>query len=61
MPSKVWDDITYPFPNSNGAIVFILSWNIYWNVSVAVPNFAINDGTSQIKQMYALLVIFMVK
>ena len=21
MPSKVWDEITYPFPNFNGAII----------------------------------------
>ena len=26
MPSKVWDDITYPFPNFNGSTVEVLEW-----------------------------------
>ena len=25
MPSKVWDEITYPFPNINGAAVEVIS------------------------------------
>ena len=26
MPSKVWDEITYPFPNFNCAIVEVWEW-----------------------------------
>ena len=26
MPSKVWDEITYPFPNFNGCIVEVWEW-----------------------------------
>ena len=26
MPSKVWDEITYPFPNFNGATVEVWVW-----------------------------------
>ena len=26
MPSKVWDEITYPFPNFNGATVEVWEW-----------------------------------
>ena len=25
-PSKVWDEITYPFPNFNGATVEVWEW-----------------------------------
>ena len=26
MPSKVWDEITYPFPNFNGATIEVREW-----------------------------------
>ena len=26
MPSKVWDEITYPFPNFNGCTVEVREW-----------------------------------
>ena len=29
MPSKVWDEITYPFPNFNGATVEVWEWISY--------------------------------
>ena len=31
MPSKVWDEITYPFSNFNGAIVEVCEWMNYFN------------------------------
>ena len=34
MPSKVWDEITYPFPNFNGAAVEVWEW-----ISNFIPHF----------------------
>ena len=34
MPSKVWDEITYPFPNFNGATVEVWEW-----ISNYIPHF----------------------
>ena len=33
MPGEVWDEITYPFPNFNGAAVEVWKWigNVGWN------------------------------
>ena len=38
MPDKVWDEITYTFPNFNGATVEILEWisNFIQHVMMAV-------------------------
>ena len=30
MPSNVWDEITYPFPNFNGGTVEVCDWMIYF-------------------------------
>ena len=37
MPSKVWDEITYPFPNFNGATVEVWEW-----ISNFIPHFMMN-------------------
>ena len=29
MPIKVWDEITYPFPNFNGCTIKICEWNFF--------------------------------
>ena len=29
MPNKVWDEITYPFPNISGAAVEVWEWISY--------------------------------
>ena len=34
MPSKVWDEITYPFPNFNGCTVEVWEW-----ISKFIPHF----------------------
>ena len=34
MPSKVWDEIAYPFPNFNGATVDVWEW-----ISNFIPRF----------------------
>ena len=34
MPSKVWNQITYPFPNFNGATVDVWEW-----ISDLIPHF----------------------
>ena len=34
MPSKVWDEITYPFPNFNGCTVEVWKW-----ISNFIPHF----------------------
>ena len=34
MPSKVWDEIIYPFPNFNGATIEVWKW-----VSNFIPHF----------------------
>ena len=34
MPSKMWDEITYPFPNFNGATVEVCGW-----LSNVIPHF----------------------
>ena len=26
MPNKVWDEITYPFPNFNSAVIEVWEW-----------------------------------
>ena len=28
MSSKMWDEITYPFPNFNGETVEVLEWGV---------------------------------
>ena len=40
MLSKVWDEITYPFPNINGCTVEIWEWLIYF-----VPHFIMDAIT----------------
>ena len=30
IPLKVWDEITYPFPNFNGAVVEVWEWTSYF-------------------------------
>ena len=40
MPSKLWDEITYSFPNFHGAIVEIWEW-----ISDFVPHFIVNVVT----------------
>ena len=30
MPSTMWDEITYPFPNFNGCTVEVLEWISYF-------------------------------
>ena len=36
MPSKGWDEITYPFLNFNGATVEVWEWMIYFLVHIIV-------------------------
>ena len=36
MPSKVWNDITYPFPNFNGSTIEVWVW-----ISNSIPHFVI--------------------
>ena len=38
MPSKVWDEITHPFPNLNGYAV-----EVWEGVSISVPYFIIDE------------------
>ena len=38
MPSKVWDEITYPFPNFNGATVEVWEW-----LSIFIPHFVMDE------------------
>ena len=38
MPGKVWDEITYPFTNLNGAPVDVWEWTTYF-----IPHFWAGD------------------
>ena len=52
MPSKLWDEITYPFPNFNGSIVEVLEW-----ISNLIPYFIMDAITYPWKdQSYIMLV-----
>ena len=51
--SKVWDDITYPFPNSNGCTVEVWEWK-----SNVIPHFighGIAMPTIDVKQLLWLI------
>ena len=37
MPTKIWDEITYPFPNFNGATVDVWEWMIHF-----IPHFVMD-------------------
>ena len=37
MPGKVWDELTYPFPNFNGATVEVWEW-----IGNFIPHFMID-------------------
>ena len=37
MPSKVWDEITYPFPNFNGRTIEVWEW-----ISNFIPYFILH-------------------
>ena len=45
MPSKVWDEITYTFPNFNGSAVEMWEWisNFIRNIIMVVSDFPCLD------------------
>ena len=36
MPSKVWNEIIYPFPNLNGETVEVLEWKMYFILHIVM-------------------------
>ena len=51
MPSKVWDEITDPFPNFNGTIVEVWEW-----VSNFIPHIIMEVITCLVKSGMKLLI-----
>ena len=43
MPSNVWDDISYPFPNFNGYTVEVWEWTIPLHIIIDVITYLCCD------------------
>ena len=46
MPNKVWDEITYPFPNVNGAAADVWKWISYFRTHFVMDVIAYHAGIS---------------